>query len=170
MVNLFNKWFIALLILAPVSLPEAPAHPLHLGVVELAHNAEEKSLEITVKLFTDDFEHVLQKSLNVDIDLINPVDREAARKAIDTYVKKHLQIVLNGKAANFDCIGFEKDFEATYSYFQATGITDAGKWDIQNTLMYDLFDDQSNIIHVMVNGKRKSSKLKFPEKKGFFEF
>jgi hypothetical protein len=165
MVAVFNKWFLAFLMLAPVSLPDTPAHPLHLGVVELAHNAEEKSLEITVKLFTDDFEHVLQKALNVDVDLINPVDREAARKAVEAYVKKHLQVVVNGKAAAMECIGFERDFEATYSYFQASGIAEAQKWEIQNTLMYDLFDDQSNIIHVMVNGKRKSSKLKYPEKK-----
>ena len=30
-------------------------HPFHVSVVEINHNAEDKTLEITCKIFTDDF-------------------------------------------------------------------------------------------------------------------
>lgn len=162
----FNKWLLTVLVVLPVF--KAPktevVHPLHLGVVEIEYNSQDQALEITCKLFTDDFENILEKIYNTDIDLINPPDREAVQKWVNAYIKKHLVISANGKQANLECIGFERDHEATFSYFQATGIRPATAFVIQNSLMYDLFDDQSNIVHVKVNGTRKSNRLKYPQK------
>jgi len=36
--------------------------------------------------------------------------------------------------------------------------------------MHDMFDDQVEIIHVVVNGNRKSTKLEYPEKNVEFTF
>ena len=161
-----NKWLLTVLIALPVWQMRVAGnlHPLHLGVVEIEYNQPEQSLEITCKLFTDDFENILEKTNNADVDLINPPDRNAVQKWMNAYINKHLIIAANGKRANLECIGFERDHEATFSYFQATGIPQATAFTIENTVMYDLFDDQSNIIHVKVNGTRKSNRLKYPQK------
>jgi hypothetical protein len=45
---------------------------------------------------------------------------------------------------------------------QAENISSVKKIEIINKLMHDLFDDQINIMHVTVNGNRKSTKLDFP--------
>ena len=160
------KWLLTALAVQPFfqNVETTAVHPMHLGVVEIEYNNDEQSLEIICKLFTDDFENILEKTADTDIDLINPRDREAVQKWVNIYVKKHLLINVNGKPANLECIGFERDHEATYSYFQATNISQATAFSIQNSLMYDLFDDQSNIVHIKVNGNRKSNRLKFPQK------
>jgi hypothetical protein len=36
---------------------------------------------------------------------------------------------------------------------------------VQVSLLHNLFDDQINIVHITVNGVRKSEKLDYPEKK-----
>jgi len=41
---------------------------------------------------------------------------------------------------------------------------------ITSSLMHDIFDDQSEIIHVVVNGKRQSTKLDYPASKANFSF
>jgi len=33
---------------------------------------------------------------------------------------------------------------------------------VNDNLMHDMFDDQTNIIHVIFNGNRKSTKLDYP--------
>lgn len=166
MVVWFNKWLLATLFAFPLLAGQAPKspHPLHLGMVEIEHNREAGTLEVSCKLFTDDFENILERTFNVNIDLINPPDRAFVQKYVNEYVKKHLQIKVDGKQAEFSCIGFERDHEATFSYFEAQGINSANSFEITVDLMYDLFDDQSNIIHLIKDGKRKSSKLNYPAK------
>lgn len=161
-----NKWLMTLLIVFPGVLdqPSAVRHPLHLGVVEVEHNPQDQTLEIICKLFTDDFEHILTKVFDTNVDLINPRDTAAVQKLVNGYVKKHVSISVEGKPVNLECIGFERDHEATYSYFIAEGVNSASSFSVKTSLMYDLFDDQSNIIHIKVNGTRKSQRLKYPEK------
>jgi len=178
MVAWFNKWLVIALLcggivnttgVGPVAeakslpVPVMP-HPLHLGVTEAEHNAADQTLEISCKLFSDDFERVLEKVYNRDIDLINPPDRAAVQAIINDYIRKRLSFKVDGKPITITCIGFEPDHEATFSYFQAEGIKEVKKIEVTSTLMYDLFDDQTNIFHIKVNGKRKSSKLNYPAK------
>lgn len=177
MVAWFNKWLITAVLAGGIvnQMPEAvpvvrqavqlqPLHPLHMGVVEMEHNAAEQTLEITCKLFSDDFERILEKVYDRDIDLVNPPDRAAVQAVINDYVRKRLSFRIDGKPVTFNCIGFEPDHEATYSYFQAEGIKEVKKVEITGTLMYDLFDDQTNIYHIKVGGKRKSTRLNYPAK------
>lgn len=39
-----------------------PTHPFHVSVIEINHNAADKTLEISCKIFTDDFEKILAKN------------------------------------------------------------------------------------------------------------
>jgi hypothetical protein len=44
------------------------------------------------------------------------------------------------------------------------------KVDISTSIMYDQFEDQMNIFHVIVDGKRKSTKLNYPDKEAVISF
>ncbi|HET9745383.1 MAG TPA: DUF6702 family protein [Chitinophagaceae bacterium] len=148
----------------------ATAHPFHVSVVEINHNATDKTLEITCKIFTDDFEKVLAKNYQTKIDLINPPDKTAMDTVVKKYIVSHLSVSADGKPGNLVYIGFERDAEAVYSYVQAENISSVKKIDIVNRLMHDLFDDQINIIHVTVNGNRKSTKLDYPTSNASISF
>ena len=137
-------------------------HPFHVSVVEINHNATDKTLEISCKIFTDDFEKVLAKNYNTRVDLINPADRKAMDSIVKKYVFSHLSVSVDGKPANLTYVGFERDAEAVFSYVQVENVPSVKKIDITNKLMHDMFDDQINIMHVTVNGNRKSTKLDYP--------
>lgn len=173
-----NKWYssslLAALILcngAPSGLLQSreriaagPPHPFHVSVVEINHNAAEKTLEISCKIFTDDFEKVLAKNYKTKVDLTNPPDKAAMDTLVKKYIFSHLSIKADGKPTRFQYIGFENDHEAAYGYVEVPGVPTLGKIDISSTIMYDQFDDQMNIYHVIVNGNRKSNKLNYPDK------
>jgi hypothetical protein len=170
------KWlFLAILSINwPVFKPDY--HPFHVSVVEMNHNAAEKTLEISCKIFTDDFEKVLAQNYpkevgnKLRVDLINPPDRKAMDSLVKKYILSHLSIIVNGRSLNFSYLGFERDNEAIFSYIQAENIPSVKQMEITNKLMQDMFTDQVNIMHVIVNGERKSTKLDYPKNTASFSY
>ncbi|HEX7902656.1 MAG TPA: DUF6702 family protein [Chitinophagaceae bacterium] len=165
MASFLNKWL--LLSVFPLSVVVGSGllglHPFHVSVLEINHNATDKTLEISCKIFTDDFEKVLAKNYNTKVDLINPPNKAAMDTLVRKYLFSHLSIKANGKPVSFSYIGFEDDKEAAYGYIEVENVPSVAKLDIATNMMYDMFEDQVNIMHVIVNGNRKSTKLNFPE-------
>jgi hypothetical protein len=77
---------------------------------------------------------------------------------------------VDGKAIPLEFVGFEKEDIVVYSYLQASNVNTVKQINITSSLMHDIFDDQSEIIHVVVNGKRQSTKLDYPATKANFSF
>ena len=145
-------------------------HPYYISVVEINHNATDKALEISCKIFTNDFETTLEKNYKVKVDLSNPKDKAGADKWISDYIKKHLSIKVDGKDVNLDYVGFEKDEEAVFSYFQVENVVGVKRVNVSNSLLHDFSDQQINIIHCSVGGKRQSTKLDYPNTEASFQF
>src|SRR5580704_1920289 len=91
------KWMIVLSLLNLHGEKVDETHPFYVSVIEINHNAKDKTLEISCKTFTNDFESALEKSFNTKVDLNNPKDKNAADKLISNYIIKHLQITIDGK-------------------------------------------------------------------------
>jgi hypothetical protein len=146
------------------------SHPFHVSVVEINHNATDKTLEISCKIFTDDLEKVLVQNYKTKVDLINPPDKKAMDTLVKKYILSHLSVKADGKSVGLSYLGFERENEAVYGYVQVENITSVKKIEVTNKLMYDLFSDQINLMHVTVGGNRKSTKLDYPETQATFIF
>jgi hypothetical protein len=184
MVTWFNKWLFILFVPAGLYMAEKTneskrlfgdmeskkLHPLHVSVTEINHNATDKTLEISCKLFTDDFEKVLAQNYKTKVDLINPPDRPAMEKLVNDFIHTHLTLKVDGKQVPLLYIGYEKDKDAIYSYYQVDNVASVKKIEVNNNILHELFTDQINLMHVTVGGKRKSMKLDYPETKAEFSF
>lgn len=176
MATFLYKWlaipFLSLgIILSNGDPPVKTVHPIHISTLEIEHNAADKSLEITCKIFWDDFESILtRKNNNVRVDLTSEKKLADNNKIVFAYLNSHLSITIDGKTVPLDFIGFEKEDVVIYSYLEVTGISSLKKISVVNSLMHDMFEDQTEIIHVVVNGNRKSTKLDYPAKNAEFSF
>jgi hypothetical protein len=146
------------------------AHPLYISVTEINHNATDKTLEISCKIFVEDMEEVLKKSNKGTVDLSEGKNVQQNNKMIDTYVKQHLSLMADGKNAPLQFVGYEKEKESVYCYFEVVNIPAVKKLDLTNSLLHDLTDQQINIMHVTVKGERKSLKLDHAKKQATFSF
>lgn len=165
------KWLLSLLLVMTLtSFRTFSLHPFHVSVLEIEHNASNKSLEISCKIFTDDFETVLAKKYNTKVDLINPPLKSAMDTLVKKYILSQVSIKVNGKPAVLNYVGFENESEAAYSYFEIENITVVSKVEITNSILHDKFDDQVNIMHVKAGGKRESTKLNYPNKLAVINF
>jgi len=147
-----------------------PLHPYYVSVVEVNHNAAEKLLEISCKVFTNDFEETLEKNYKTKVDLANPTDKAAMDKLVNDYIKKHLSFKVDGRLVTFGYVGFEREDEAIYSYFQVDNVASLKKIDVTTSILHDFTDQQINIIHCIVGGKRQSTKLDYPKTEASFQF
>ncbi len=174
MASILFKWLLFLsLATLPASTPvftHAANHPLFVSVTEIEFNAKEKILEISCKIFTADFEKTLRQNYKTTIDLLKPKDKATMNKLVSDYVQKHLQLTVEGKKTSLQFIGYEQNEEGILSYYQVNNISSIKKIDITDNILYDYKKEQIGIIHVTVNGNRKSTKLNNPEDKCSFEF
>ena len=168
MVSILYKWFIV----ASIGLffHSHNRHPLYISVTEIEHNAKDKTLEISCKIFTDDFEKTLRKVYNLHVDLLAPTEKKAMNLLVNAYVQKHLKISLEGKTAIMNFIGYEQVEDAIISYFEVDKVAAVNNISIVNNILYEYKKEQMCFIHVTVNGNRKSSKLNNPDEKVSFVF
>jgi hypothetical protein len=138
-------------------------HPLYVSVVDVLHNDKSKSVEVTVKIFTDDFEATLKKNYGKTYDLILPANKDEANKVVADYIQKHVQIQTDGVAKPMHFIGYEKNDASIWVYLEIPDISAFKKVHVTTNILFDYIDKQNNIIHVTYKGNRKSKRLSFPE-------
>ena len=127
-------------------------------------------MEISVKLFIDDLEKTLHNIHKMSIDLVHPKDSACSEKLVEDYITNHLSIIVDGKLHPLHFIGYEKEEDAIWSYFETDAIMKPKLISITNTLLYQYMEDQVNIMHVSVGAEKKSYKLNNPESKAEFRF
>jgi hypothetical protein len=145
-------------------------HPFYISVTEINHNAKDKTLEISCKMFADDFEQILEKNYKKQLDIASAKDKAEFDKLIPDYMERHLNLVVDSKPVHFSYVGYEKDKESVYCYFEVDKIAALKKMDIKNSILHDFNNTQINIMHVVVNGHRQSTKLDFPNTDASFNF
>ncbi|MBD1386294.1 hypothetical protein IDJ75_13495 [Mucilaginibacter rigui] len=139
-------------------------HPLHVSTTDVSFNAKDNQLEVICTIFTDDFELALEKQFHSKADLAKPEMHAAMDALVKNYINSHLQLKTTGAALSLSYIGFEISREAVNVYLESGKIATPKKIDAQVTLLQSLYDDQLNIVHMTVNGTRKSTRLDAPNK------
>lgn len=148
----------------------ALAHPFFVSVTEVEHNAQDKTLEISSKIFTDDLEAVLLKNYGTLVDFKKTGEKASQDKLVADYVKKHLSLKADGKQLTLEYVGFEEEREAIWVYCQVSGVASVKKLEMDVSILHDYTNSQINLVHATVGGDRKSYKLDFPRRLVVFEW
>ena len=169
MPGLLFKWLLVPLIWLSVG-ANSGRHPIYVSVTEIEHNAKEKTLEVSCKIFTDDFEKTLRNTYKTHVDLLDSKIKPAMDKLVSDYVLKHLKIVVDGKPSQLKYLGYERIEEGIYSYYQADNIPSVKKITVTDDVLFEFNEQQMSLIHVIVGGERKSTKLDNPEREAVLSF
>ncbi|GAC1438982.1 MAG: hypothetical protein NVSMB63_03630 [Sediminibacterium sp.] len=145
-------------------------HPFFVSVIDINHNVKETTVEISVRIFTDDLEKTLRKKTTGTIDLTNPKDKAFVEKQINAYISQKLQLKINGQPAGMHFLGYEQQQESTWSYFEVKNIRVVKNLGVFCSLLHDFETNQVNIFHVKANGAEKSFKLDYPDTATVFNF
>lgn len=140
-------------------------HPFYLSLTEIKDNPTNHTLEISIRIFTDDFEKTLKSSHLGTFDLTHPKSKKEAGLAIDQYLNHHFYLEINGKKQILQFIGFETEENACWNYFQIINVKSKlskSQYHIHNDILYEVHVEQMNLINFQVGGEKTSVKLEYP--------
>ena len=132
-----------------------PIHEYHISVTKLHFNPSQKTLEISIRAFTDDLEKGLSLANgNRRIALRNGDDNGPL---VEKYLRKHFVLAdPNRKLQTVQYIGKEEEADATWLYLEVPFPGNPEGWVMKNELLLEAFDDQVNMVNAQWGDDRKT--------------
>lgn len=145
-----------LLLSLPVLMASSSAHKFYVSITKIEYVASQQSLQIITKIFIDDFEDVLQERYDSDLILDSTNDSQTVDVYIEKYLLKKIQLKANGATVTPQYLGKKYEVETLSCYLEVTGIQDLMSLEVTNDLLFELFPEQQNIVHIKKDDKRRS--------------
>jgi hypothetical protein len=146
-----------------IYLLSAGHHPFYVTVTEIEYSTKNKELGLSLKTFPDDLEETIRIYSGKKIDLSSKNNTQI-NQLISTYLQQHLTIEINKNKKQLNYLGYEIDKEAVWVYFNIPKINSIKELKVVSDVMYEYKPEQTNIVHINVNGSSKSYKLNAPNK------
>lgn len=147
------------IIICAAGLITTGVHPFYMSIAEMAYNSDNHSLEVSIKLFTDNIEEVLADQYHGEIHLGPEDEHQNADSLLSSYLREKISVRINGEPLAFNYLGKEVRPDVTWVYIEATGIASITEIAVKNQLFLEKFSAQKNIVHLSVNGTKKSLML-----------
>lgn len=120
------------------------------------YNKETKSLEISLRVFTDDLEKTLQDWSAEKLYLGEKNESANSDILLKKYILNVLGIALDEKNIPLHFVGKEIEQALTWIYLETKNTADFDKIEVENRMLFQSFPTQTNLIHVNNKGEIKS--------------
>jgi len=115
------------------------------------------SLQITIRLFKDDFKDALKKKYSINRVLTDQVLIDSTYHSnINNYFNSFLTVSFDGVKNKLNFLGLENKNEMFVFYLEIEKLPSFNVISLDNKLLFDLYSEQQNIIYVKKNGIKKS--------------
>ncbi len=134
-------------------------HPLHISLTNLDYLPKDTSCVLSVKVFTDDFTQCLKDKYGGNPLLGNDPISLQDEPIINRFIHENLKISINGnripvKAWKMDSV--KNNFEASWLYYSFKFSEHIGEISVRNTILFNSFNDQKNLMVIGNAGKEKA--------------
>lgn len=131
-------------------------HKFYVGVFQIDYFKEKKAVQITARLFIDDLEKALYKKHNKHFYLTTKDEISDANSYIASYLSEKLKIKINNKVQTLQLLSKEQENNIVICYLKINFKDNMKELDISNTILSDIFKGQQNLVHLNINGNKKT--------------
>lgn len=131
-------------------------HKFYVGVFQIDYFKEKKAVQITARLFIDDLEKALYKKHNKHFYLTTKDEISDANSYIASYLSEKLKIKINNKVQTLQFLFKEQENNIVICYLKINFKDNMKELDIYNTILSDIFKGQQNLVHLNINGNKKT--------------
>ncbi len=141
------------LVVCAVTLPQAvqiatAAHKFHTSFTEADYNAKERSLQITLRTFPDDLENILTKR-NGGKKGVRVDRKQETEPLLVAYLQETFQLKnAKGEIVKLSWVGMDAGVDSAWLYFEAPMPEGLAGAELRNQFLFDLYDDQINLVNV----------------------
>ena len=146
---------LSLLFLVPL-LAFTAVHKYYVSVTQIDFLPEKQAVQITSRIFIDDFEKLLRTRYDEKITLATKNESPTTDSYIEKYLNEKLKLKINNKDVTMTFLGKEYDTDIVKCYLEIENIKTIKTIEISNKVLFDIFSDQQNIIKTKINSQQKS--------------
>ena len=135
-------------------------HDIHLTKAQVDVNAAEQSVQVSMHIFLDDLEKVIQQETGFTEKMHLGTEKEVPQgdSLLAVYLSNHFLITTNDQPLTFSYVGKEnsKDLLAIWCYFEFP-LSDipTKNLTLTNNVLMELYADQQNIITLQGPNKKR---------------
>lgn len=146
----------AALLLFPLAGARPSLHAYHSTITELRYNSAKKQLELSVKVFVDDFEKALSQGQPTHVNLTDAGPRPLV--LADAYFQRTLQIsTVAGARLPMQVLGMQAENDGYWFYCKVPLPGPIAGIKLRQAVLLDAFSDEMNIVNVEANGQKQSA-------------
>lgn len=135
-------------------------HPLYVSITNLDVDAQEKSIAGSLRIFTEDLETVLHNKYSVHAWLGTSSEHAEGRRLLVEYVNERFSISVNrNEKLNVSVDSMKIIEDAMWFYIKAVSSQPIHFVEIENRILTDFFERQTNLVIIGIEGKEKGFKL-----------
>jgi len=145
-------------------------HKFYVSVTLVEYVKEKQSVQIITRIFIDDLEDLLRQRYDENITLNTSEEEQSIDVYIGKYLKSKVQVNINDTPVSFTFIGKEYEDDIVYCYMEISDISSIASFKISNQILFDVFNEQQNIVRTNINSKNKSFLLTSHNDTGVLNF
>lgn len=143
-------------------------HKFYVSVTNVGYSEKDDALQITSRIFIDDMDAVLKERYDIEAHLATDEESDLSQEYLEKYLRTKFVVEINGETKNYNYIGKKYDNDVVIFYLEVPELNfpKVKAIQIQNEILTDMFDEQQNIVHFKIEGKKKSYVLMKENTKG----
>jgi len=135
---------------------QATTHPYYVSTLEIDYRPDRAVLQITMRVFTDDWQLMLNTRYDKTLRLDPDTDTEQVLTHSADYFQQHLELNLNGTDVTPSVLGREYQDDQLVLYLEVVGVAELQTLAVSNLILFAELEGQQNIIRIKTPTKRKS--------------
>jgi hypothetical protein len=135
-------------------------HPVHVSITNLDLDPVRGKVELSVKIFADDFQDLILNKYGVQLNIVEEEDPGDRITAVNQYMQEALRLVFNGnETAHLEFVSSKLNEGAIWLFYRVEYPGKIKKVDIVNRVMLEKFTDQTNLMIVTYHDKQNGYRL-----------
>ena len=136
-------------------------HAIHISKTEINQDLSSHSLQVTMHIFIDDLEQSMQDAQLPKTYFASSKEIKNSEEVLTKYLKERFKLTSKDKTLEWKWVGKEvsEDYLALWCYLEISDVKPLEEVTVQNDVLLDLYDDQTNIVETKLNNKTKRTSL-----------
>jgi hypothetical protein len=131
-------------------------HKYYISVSNATYSKSAKCIQMVTRFFIDDLEDVLNARIQEPIALGNKSTIEEVYPLLKNYLAKKLEVQINGVNSIPNFIGAEYEGDQIVLYIELPSENVPEEVTMRFNAFLELFEVQKNLIHMKINGERRT--------------
>jgi len=132
------------------------AHKYYISLTKIDYIKDKKEVQITMRFFIDDIENTLQNRFNISLELATKQENKKANFYLETYITQKFKVNINDEDKVYRYLGKEYDNDVVFFYLEISDIENINKIVVQNSMLFEEFEEQENYVKLNINNIKKT--------------